>query len=311
MKRVRKLNKNFKSCEIAFEIFPKPIFDEMVYLKSEPGKNCLFCRLVTHECRVAQRMLRKWHMVEGIYTNAASLSALERWQQTISQNLASVNVAGFKKSSFAIETDPKKTTEYSPDGVSAARHSGGLPTRTTSVNFAPGDMKATGKNTDFAIDGPGFFQVQNTDGKNLYTRDGEFHINQDNTLVTNDGLPVLGDGGPITVDPEKGELVIARDGSISQGNNLLGRLNLYNFDDLSKLTRVEGGYFEPPDSQANPQALDQVSITQGAIESSNVSPMSELVNLIAVTRAYEAAQRSVTSHDDLISKAINSLGATA
>lgn len=250
-------------------------------------------------------------MVEGIYTNAASLTALERWQQTISQNLASANVAGFKKANFAIESDRKKTTEYAPDGVTAARHSGGIPSRTTSVNFAPGDMKVTGKNTDFAIDGPGFFQVQNTDGKNLYTRDGEFHINQDNVLVTNQGLPVLGDGGPITVDPEQGELTVARDGSISQGGNLLGRLNLYDFENPDQLTRVEGGFFEPPAGVANPQALDQVSITQGAIESSNVAPMAELVNLIAVTRAYEASQRSVTSHDDLISKAINSLGATA
>ena len=249
-------------------------------------------------------------MVEGIYTNAASLSALERWQQTISQNLAAANVAGFKKANFAIESDEKKTTEYSPDGVTAAKHSGGIPSRTTSVNFAPGDMKVTGKNTDFAVDGPGFFQIQNADGKNLYTRDGEFHINQDNVLVTKHGLPVLGDGGPITVNPEQGELSVARDGSISQAGNVLGRLNLYDFDDPDQLTRVEGGFFEAPEG-ANPQALEQVAITQGAIEASNVMPMTELVNLIAVSRAYEAAQRSVTSHDDLISKAINSLGATA
>ena len=249
-------------------------------------------------------------MVEGIYTNAASLSSLERWQQTISQNLASSNVAGFKKANFAIETDKKMQTEYAPDGISAARHSGGIPSRTTSVNFTPGDLKATGKNTDFAIEGPGFFQVQNVDGNNLYTRDGEFHINQDNTLVTKQGLPVLGDGGPITIDPDQGQLSIARDGSISQGDNLLGRLNLYDFDDLDQLTRVEGGFFEAPEG-ANPQALENVQISQGAVEASNVMPMAELVNLIAVSRAYEASQKSITSHDDLISKAINSLGATA
>lgn len=249
-------------------------------------------------------------MVEGIYTNAASLSALERWQQTISQNLASSSVTGFKKANFAIESDEKKQTEYAPDGISAARHSGGIPSRATSVNFSPGDLRNTGKNTDFAIEGPGFFQVQNTDGNNLYTRDGEFHINQDNTLVTKEGLPVLGDGGPITVDPEKGQLVVARDGSISQGDNLLGRLNLYDFDDPDQLTRVEGGFFEPP-AGTNPQPLENMQITQGAVECSNVMPMAELVNLIAVSRAYEASQRSITSHDDLISKAINSLGATA
>ena len=81
-------------------------------------------------------------MVEGIYNNAASLSVLEKWQATISQNLASSNVAGFKKANFAIQSDERKKTEYEPDGVSAARHTGGVPTRTTSINFSPGDLKA-------------------------------------------------------------------------------------------------------------------------------------------------------------------------
>lgn len=238
------------------------------------------------------------------------MSALEKWQQTISQNLASVNVAGFKKANFAIESDPKRKTEYAPDGITPARHSGGIPTQLTSVNFSPGDLKSTGKKTDFAVEGPGFFQVQNTDGKNLYTRDGEFHINQDNTLVTKQGLPVLGDGGPITIDPEKGELVVSKEGLISQGDNLLGRLNIYDFEKPNQLTRVEGGFFEPPNG-VDPQAIDKPVLSQGYIESSNVTPMAEMVNLIAVSRAYEASQRSMTSHDDLISKAINSLGATA
>jgi len=249
-------------------------------------------------------------MVEGIYTGAANLSALEKWQQTISQNLACANVVGFKKANFAIESDKKKSTEYSPDGVTAARHSGGIPSRTTSINFTPGDLKSTGKTTDFAVEGPGFFQVQNTNGKNLYTRDGEFHINQDNVLVTKHGLPVLGDGGPITVDPEKGELTVSPDGSISQGDNLLGRLSVYNFENPESLTRVEGGFFEPSDGQT-PPALDTAVVHQGYTEESNVSSLTEMVNLIAVSRAYEASQRSMISHDNLVSQAINSLGAIA
>jgi flagellar basal-body rod protein FlgF len=248
-------------------------------------------------------------MVEGIYNNAASLSVLEKWQATISQNLASSNVAGFKKANFAIQSDERKKTEYEPDGVSAARHTGGVPTRTTSINFSPGDLKATGKNTDLAIEGPGFFQVQGADGENLYTRDGEFQINADNTVVTKHGLPVLADGAPITVDPDQGALVVARDGTISQGDNQLGRLSLYNFDDPKGLVRVEGGFFEPQGGN-DPQLMEEIAITQGAIESSNVLPMAELVSLIAVSRAYEASQRAMTSHDDLISKAINSLGTT-
>jgi len=248
-------------------------------------------------------------MVEGIYNNAAQLTTLEKWQAAITQNLTASKVAGFKKSNFAIETDDRVKTKFEPNDAMAARHTGGLPVRTTSINFTPGEIEQTTKPTDFAIEGPGFFQVQGDDGQNLYTRNGEFHLNNENTVVTKHGLPVLGDGGPITLDPEQGPVTVARDGTISQGNNLLGRLQVYDFDDPQGMTRVEGGYFEAPAGQ-DPTAVEDMKVVQGAIESSNVLPMEELVSLITVARAYEASQRSMISHDDLIAKAINSLGST-
>ena len=247
-------------------------------------------------------------MVEGIYNGAASLTMLEKWQSAITQNLVASKVAGFKKTNFAVESDPKIKTNYNPEQA-AARHAGGLPVRTTSINFTPGEIEPTQKPTDVAIDGPGFFQIQGADGNNLYTRNGEFQFDKENTLVTRHGLQVLGDGGPVTIDPEQGPVTIAEDGTISQGNNLLGRLQVYKFDDPQKLVRVEGGYFEAPDG-ANPQPVAEGKVVQGAIESSNVLPMEELVSLIQVSRAYEASQRSMLSHDDLVSKAINSLGST-
>jgi flagellar basal body rod protein FlgG len=85
---------------------------------------------------------------------------------------------------------------------------------------------------------------------------------------------------------------------------------VYDFEDKDALTRVEGGYFAAPEG-TDPEAVENFGILQGAIESSNVAPMAELVSLIAVSRAYEAAQRSMSSHDDLINKAIQSLGTTA
>ena len=248
-------------------------------------------------------------MVEGIYNNAASLTTLEKWQASITQNLVASKVAGFKKANFAVETDDRVKTKYEPDASMAARHSGGLPVRTTSINFTPGEVERTQKPTDFAIEGPGFFQVQGEDGNNLYTRNGEFQLNSENTVVTRHGLVVQGDGGPITVDPEQGPVTVALDGTISQGDNLLGRLQVYDFDDAQSLIRVEGGYFEAPEGN-NPQAVEDMKVVQGAIESSNVLPMEELVSLITVARAYEASQRSMVSHDDLIGKAINSLGST-
>lgn len=248
-------------------------------------------------------------MVEGIYNNAASLTTLEKWQASITQNLVASKVAGFKKSNFAIETDDQVKTKYEPNAALAARHTGGLPVRTTSINFTPGEIEQTQKPTDFAIDGPGFFQIQGENGQNLYTRNGEFHLNSENTVVTRHGMPVLSDAGPVTIDPEQGPVTVARDGTISQGDNLLGRLQVYDFEDPQSLTRVEGGYFEAP-AGAEPQAVEDMKVVQGAIESSNVLPMAELVSLITVARAYEASQRSMISHDDLIAKAINSLGST-
>jgi flagellar basal-body rod protein FlgF len=248
-------------------------------------------------------------MVEGIYNNAASLTTLEKWQATITQNLVASKVAGFKKSNFAIETDDRVKTKYEPDASLAAKHTGGLPVRTSSINFSAGEVEHTQKPTDFAIEGPGFFQIQNADGQNLYTRNGEFHLNSENTVVTRHGLVVLGDGGPVTLDPEQGPLSVASDGTISQGDNLLGRLQVYDFENPQSLVRVEGGYFEAPAGN-DPQAVEDMKVVQGAIEASNVLPMAELVSLISVARAYEASQRSMVSHDDLIAKAINSLGST-
>ena len=248
-------------------------------------------------------------MVEGIYNAAASLSVLEKWQANISQNLAASNVAGFKKADFAIKSDNQLKTKYEPDGIPAARSVSGLPVNMTSINFSAGDMKATGKPTDLAVEGPGFFKVKDTDGQFLYTRDGEFQINAENTVVTKNGLPLMADGSPITLDPDKGPIVVARDGTISQGDNQLGSLMLYDFKNPRDLTRVEGGFFQAPPG-TDEQPVEKIAISQGSIEASNVVPMQELVNLIAVARAYEASQRTMTSQDNMISQAINSLGTT-
>lgn len=249
----------------------------------------------------------KTGMLEGIYTSAASLSAMDKWQTVVSQNLSASNVAGFKKVDFAIESDPKKKTQFVQEEFGGARDTGFMPMRTTSINFSNGDHKPTGKITDFAIEGDGFFQVRGADGNPLYTRDGEFQFNQNNTLVTKDGLEVVGDDGPITYDPEQGAFTVARDGTITQGDNAVGRLAVFEIEDTKVLTRVNGGYYEAP-ADLIPQPIEEMGVVQGSIETSNVAPMAELVSMIAISRAYEASQRAMRSHDDLVSKAISSLG---
>ena len=110
-------------------------------------------------------------MLEGIYNNAANLNMIERWQASISQNLANSQAAGFKRSQFSVNTEP--TSKTNSAGVNAAIQ----PKSQERVDLSPGAIRRTDKDTDVAIDGPGFFQVQGTNGQMLYTRNGEFHFN--------------------------------------------------------------------------------------------------------------------------------------
>lgn len=248
-------------------------------------------------------------MIEGIYSGAASLSALERWQEVISQNLASSSAAGFKKADFFVEGVRGSKNVAAGDSAFPVDSTSVAPRTRTSVDFAPGDLRQTGKDTDFAVDGPGFFQVRKPDGENVYTRDGEFHINSENTLVTKQGYTVIGEDGPVVVDPELGRVSLGEDGSLSQGDNVIGKLSLRDFADSSALQRLDNGFFSPPRG-VTPSIVEKPNIVQGSVEASNVSPMSEMVNLVTVSRAYEAAQKMITSHDDLMRQAIQTLGGT-
>src|SRR5437588_733328 len=134
----------------------------------------------------------------GIYKGAAALSAYEKWQEVISQNIAAGSTPGFKKTDLAfsaVESDRARLGEQS--GFADAMR-GVMPQTATRINFAPGELRHTGDDLDFAIQGGGFFQIQRANGEVGYTRDGEFHLSPDRTLVTKQGLPVMGESGPIT-----------------------------------------------------------------------------------------------------------------
>jgi flagellar basal-body rod protein FlgF len=114
-----------------------------------------------------------------------------------------------------------------------------------------------------------------------YTRDGEFHLNAERTLVNKAGRPVLGIDGPIIFKPEGGPISVSSDGTLVQGDAAVGKLPIYDFKDTDKLRRM-----------------------------GNVQPLQEMVNMITVSRAYEANQKVIISGNDLLEKAIQSLGAT-
>ncbi len=241
----------------------------------------------------------------GLYLGAAALGALERWQEASSHNIAASSSPGFRK----------REVEFSMQDAGAVRAGGetgraaqaaAFPMARVSVSFQPGQFVATGRDLDVAIRGEGFFEVQQPDGERAYTRAGSFYTNTDRTLVDAQGNVLLAEGGaPIQLLPDAGPLSIAPDGTLSQDGQQIGRLTIQRFENPQALLPLSGGLFAANGQTA--QTVEQATLMQGALETSNVQPVGEMVNLIQVSRAYEAAQKIITTRDDLLDKTIRTV----
>lgn len=246
----------------------------------------------------------------GLYQSAASLTALERWQDAVSQNIASSGVSGFKKRT--VEVSGTSMGSISSGEGNQNVSAGVLPQVSLGVSYMAGLAEPTGKATDMAIDGPGFFQVQGPGNQKLYTRDGEFHISPDRTLVTKEGYPILSDSGtPITIQADAGDLQVATDGTVSQttptGSTQIGKFSVVSFANNARLDSAGNGLFvAPTDAVATP--VEKPVVMAGYLEQSNVSSVNEMISLVEISRAYESNQKAIQSQDDTMQHALDALG---
>lgn len=244
----------------------------------------------------------------AIYKGAASLAAVERWQETTAQNIAAASVPGFRRvtTSFSgVLADATRAGQNSELGKDAR---GIMPKIETKLDLRPGEIHNTGEDLDFAIPGSGFFQVQRPDGSKAYTRDGGFHANAERVLVNRKGYPVQGDGGSITLRPEGGRIAVNAEGTLIQGDRPIGKIAVHDFPSTTKLRTEGDGLIVPEDPDATPQAVERPGVVGGAIEGSNVKPLQEMVNLITISRTYESSQRVINAYDENSDKAIQILG---
>jgi flagellar basal-body rod protein FlgF len=159
---------------------------------------------------------------------------------------------------------------------------------------AAGPVTNTGRNLDVATRGNAYLAVQGLDGTEAYTRAGALEVSADGTLVSAQGLPVLSDGGPITV-PAGAQVAIGEDGVVSasapgQPPQALGRIKLVTPDAENRLKRGEDGLFRGV--QGDPLAADaNARLQSGALEGSNVNPIEAMVGMIAVARQFEVQMR--------------------
>lgn len=223
-------------------------------------------------------------MNRGLDSSVAALGAAEKRLETIAANLANSSAPGFKRSG---------TASFSFDALLGQRIERRVAARTT-IDYTQGPLKPTEGTFDIALHGTGFFTVEGAQGE-LYTRDGRFFADDKGVLQTMDGLPVAWEGARGTVDPGGAAVTVDTEGIVRQGDQTVGRLRIVDFEHYEQLEHQGGGFFAAP-RNVLPIASEAL-VRQGQLEQANVSPIDEMVALIAVQRQFEAGTRLLQTID--------------
>lgn len=238
-------------------------------------------------------------MPYGLYISAEGAYAQTKRLETLANNLANVDTAGFKRdlAIFQARSTEQQGLDSPPVPQSLSELSGGVFFRENKTDFSPGVLKHTGIPTDMAIGNDAFFQVQRPDG-NYLTRAGNFMLNANGRLVTQNGDAVLNDSGsPIEIDPTLGPWQVMPDGGVVQGDTrqLIGLVRPASLGDLAKA----GENMFRPLAPAQPVPDGERIVHPGTLEQSDVRPTSEMMELIEASRVFEANVSMIKNHDQM------------
>lgn len=215
-------------------------------------------------------------------------------------NLANLTTTGFKAERLVM----RELSEAPAEGAETPQDIAFVDAWTLQRDFTTGSLERTGNPLDLAIEGEGFLVVATPQGP-AYTRDGRLSVDAGGRLVTRSGDPVQG-GGDIRIDPAGGDVRIDAGGRIFQGEAEIGALDLAAFDAPERLERVGDNLWRATGEPARGPA--GARIAQGFIEGSNVNAVSELTQMIEISRAYQSVSQMLSQSDELRSRAIDRLG---
>ncbi|MBW2409816.1 MAG: flagellar basal-body rod protein FlgF [Deltaproteobacteria bacterium] len=257
-------------------------------------------------------------MSGSIYMAASGALAYQHRMEILSNNIANTNTVGFKQDKTEFHEYYASALENSNPQTSASTDATQVEDfwfeLTTHTDHSSGPLRQTGSRFDLAIKGNGFFCIETPDGIQ-YTRRGDFGIDVNGNLVTQEGWPVLGEGGEIPVesqadfaDMDGREMIVHGDGSVEVDGNIVGKLRIVEFSDPQQLMKAGNTNFivgpaNPPESVAS-----DYRIAQGMIELSNVDAVRMMTELIETLRGFESYQKVISSIDEVNSLAIKEVG---
>lgn len=280
-------------------------------------------------------------MMLSLWSAASGMTAQQTNLDTISNNLANVNTAGYKKStaefkSLLYQTLQSQSTNNAGQNKPVPAQVG-LGTRTAAITtvYTQGNMQAVDNNTYMGIEGAGFFKVRDADGNICYTRDGSFNLqptDEGTMLCTSEGYPVLDQNNnpiiipkeyktdSITIDTEGNIFVATADNTkvaltaTADGQTYNQKIGLAQFNNPAGLDSVGGNLYKETVASGAPleetatQGLTRSKVHQGYLEMSNVQVADEMVNMIVAQRAYEMNSKAIQASDEMLQQANNLRG---
>ena len=234
-------------------------------------------------------------MVRGLYTAYTGMMNQQARLDVITNNLANASTVGYKKDG----------SEYYINRT-IGKESLGVKIGETYTDYTQGSFKVTGNTYDLALEGDGFFNVSYTSKSGAtttrYTRDGSFSVNNENMLVTEDGDYLLGEGGRIQV-PQGAKITVDEEGNIYADDEYVDKLRITDFNDYNYLQKFGENLYTAVDGATEKTA--DCKVRQGYLEMSNINVISEMVEMITISRAYESNQKAIQTIDSSLEKSVN------
>ena len=263
-------------------------------------------------------------MLRSMFSAVAGLRAHQTMMDVTGNNVANVNTAGYKATRTTFSETLTQVTRGGTAGEAGADGAGGVnpmqlglgsQIAATDAVFTQGASQVTGRSTDLAIQGEGFFQVEDAAGDAFYTRAGAFGVDNAGNLVNPEGMRVLGENGPIQIADGATDVAIGSNGLVTAKVDGVqeeqGQLQLANFANPGGLTRVGNGLFAAGpasgDAQVGLPNGDEGlgGLQSGTLEMSNVDLAQEFTNLILAQRGFQANSRTITTSDELLQELVN------